>query len=314
MRRPQLSPQRYRAIAIAALAAQLVIVVTGAAVRLTGSGLGCSDWPNCNRQKLVDVSNGHAAIEQLNRLFTGVVMVAVVLAVLGAFWRTPRRRDLTRLSIVIALGVPMQGVVGAIVVWTDLNPFATQQHMLLSMALVCLSTVLVRRAGRPDGAVLAPSVGADVGHHVEAIVVLTALAILSGTFVTGAGPHAGDEAAKRFDVEIAHVARVHGIIVMLAIAAAAALGWRLRERHRDRSVLEAPMTTWMCVAVLQAGVGYVQYFNHVPAVLVGIHVAGATGLWLVTVQLWLTRRRVVEGDAHDPSSRSADRQSSSASA
>lgn len=315
MRRPQLSPSRYRAVAIAALAAQVVIVVTGAAVRLSDSGLGCSDWPNCNRQKLVDVSSGHAAIEQLNRLFTGVVMVAVVLAVLGSLWRTPRRRDLTRLSAVIAFGVPMQGVLGAIVVWTHLNPFATQQHMLLSMTLVCLSTVLVHRAGRPDGVRVRPAVAGDVRRHVQAIVVLTGSAVVAGTVVTGAGPHAGDQRAKRFDVDISHAARLHGILVIAAVAAAVALGWRMRRRPADRRVLEAPMTTWLCIAVLQAGVGYVQYFNDVPAVLVGVHVAGATALWLVSVQLWLSTARGAEvADGAPVTAVAAVAQSSSAPA
>jgi cytochrome c oxidase assembly protein subunit 15 len=292
MGHPRLSPSRYRAITVTALAAQFVIVVTGAAVRLSDSGLGCSDWPNCNRQKLVDVTTGHAAIEQVNRLFTGVVMVAVVLAVLGALWRAPRRRDLTRLSIVIALGVPTQGLVGAIVVWTHLNPFATQQHMLVSMTLVGLSTVLVVRAGRPDDAVVVPALSGTIRNHVRAIVAVTALAIVTGTVVTGAGPHAGDERAKRFDIAIEHAARVHGITVMTAVALAVALGWRLRERHAERQVLESAMTTWLCVAVMQAGIGYIQYFNGVPPVLVGMHVAGATGLWLATVHLWLVTARV----------------------
>lgn len=286
-----MSPATYRKISIAALVAVCLIVVTGAAVRLSGSGLGCSDWPNCNDDKFIDVSTTHGAIEQINRLFTGLVMVAVIAAVLGAFRRRPRRRDLTRLSIAIALGVPMQGVVGAIVVVTDLNPFANQQHFLLSMVLVALGTVLVRRAGEPESAdgtvVRTPLVGPDTARHVRAITVLTGLALVSGTFVTGAGPHAGDEDAKRFDVAISTVARIHGVTVMLTIAVAVALLWRLRTRSADRSVLDNPITTWMILAIAQAGVGYTQYFSGVPAVLVGIHVALATGLWLATVQLQL---------------------------
>ncbi|HRE01763.1 MAG TPA: COX15/CtaA family protein, partial [Ilumatobacteraceae bacterium] len=232
------------------------------------------------------------AIEQINRLFTGVVSIAVIAAVLGAFRRTPRRRDLTRLSIVIALGVPMQGVVGAIVVWTDLNPFANQQHFLLSMVLVALATVLVWRAGEAeaaDGSVTRrPRVADDVRRHVWVITVATAVALLSGTFVTGAGPHAGDEDAKRFDIAITTIARIHALAVLITIASAAALLWRLRNRRQDRETLDASVTTWMVLAVAQAGLGYTQYFTDVPAVLVGIHVALATGLWMATVWLQLT--------------------------
>ena len=287
-----MSPATYRKICIAALVAVCMIVVTGAAVRLSGSGLGCADWPNCNDSKLIDVSTTHGTIEQLNRLFTGVVMIAVIAAVLGALRRSPRRRDLTRLAIVIALGVPMQGVVGGIVVLTDLNPFANQQHFLLSMILVALAVVLVVRAGEPDGGTRTATVSDRTALHVKAMTVMTALALVSGTFVTGAGPHAGDEKAKRFDVAISSMARVHSITVLLTIALAAALFWRLRTQHHDRAVLDNPLTTWMVVAIAQAGLGYTQYFNGVPAVLVGIHVALATALWLVTIRLQLSTARV----------------------
>ena len=283
-----MSPATYRKVCIASLVAVCTIVVTGASVRLSGSGLGCADWPNCNASKLIDVSTTHGTIEQLNRLFTGVVMIAVIAAVLGALRRRPRRRDLTRLAIVIALGVPMQGVVGGIVVLTHLNPFANQQHFLLSMVLVALATVLVVRSGEPEGGVRRPTVSARTSLYVRGMTTMTALALVSGTFVTGSGPHAGDEKAKRFDVAISSMARVHSITVLLTIGVAAALFWRLRTHHADRAVLDNALTTWMIVAIAQAAIGYTQYFSGVPAVLVGIHVGFATFLWLSTIRLQLT--------------------------
>ncbi len=292
-----MSPTTYRKVCIASLVSLCLIVVTGASVRLSGSGLGCKDWPNCNDSKFIDVSTTHGAIEQINRLFTGVVAAAVIIAVLGAFKRRPRRTDLTKLAIVVALGVPAQGIIGAFVVLTDLNPFVNQQHFLLSMALVALGAVLVARAGEPDGAVRAPTVSDPTRQHVWAITVLTGVAILSGTFVTGAGPHAGDEEANRFDVAISTVARIHGIAVMLTIGVAIVMFWRLRTRSADRRVLENPLTTWMVLAVAQAGVGYTQYFNGVPAVLVGIHIALATGLWLATIHLQLATNVAVQANA-----------------
>ncbi len=311
-----MSPATYRTITIAALVAVCLIVVTGSAVRLSGSGLGCADWPNCNDEKFIDVSTTHGAIEQVNRLFTGVVAAAVIAAVLGAFRRRPRRSDLTRLSILIALGVPMQGVVGGLVVLTDLNPFANQQHFLLSMVLVALGTILVRRAGEPDRdlgndrfvePVRERQVAERTARYVSAITILTGLALVTGTFVTGAGPHAGDEKAKRFGfLEISTFARVHGITVMLTIAVAVALLWRLRNRAADRRVLDGPLTTWMVIAVGQAGLGYTQYFNGVPAVLVGIHVALATGLWLATVQLQLSTTKANVIRTAEPTGPSAD--------
>jgi cytochrome c oxidase assembly protein subunit 15 len=296
-----MSPATYRKVCIAALVAVCLIVVTGASVRLTGSGLGCADWPNCNDSKLIDVSTTHGAIEQVNRLFTGVVMVAVIAAVLGAVRRRPRRRDLTRLAVLIALGVPMQGLVGAVVVLTDLNPFANQQHFLLSMVLVALATVLVARAGEPDAGERRSTVSPGTAKYVRAITALSALAIVTGTFVTGSGPHAGDETAKRFDVAISSMARVHSIAVLVTIGVAVLLLWRLRTQSADRGVLDNALSTWMVVAVAQAGVGYTQYFSGVPAILVGIHVAFATALWLATVQLQLATATVRStAPAQDP--------------
>lgn len=287
-----MSPATYRKVCIAALVAVCVIVVTGASVRLTGSGLGCADWPNCNNTRFIELSTTHGAIEQVNRLFTGIVMIAVIAAVLGAVKRRPRRRDLTRLALLIALGVPMQGLVGAVVVLTDLNPFANQQHFLLSMVLVALATVLVARAAEPDDGARVATVSARTSRTVNVLSVSTALALVSGTFVTGAGPHAGDERAKRFDVAISSMARVHSITVLVTIGVAILLLWRLRTEHADRAVLDNHVSTWMVLAVAQAGVGYTQYFSGVPAVLVGVHVALATGLWLATIQLRLATHTV----------------------
>ena len=129
----RLSDKRYAWITRAALTSLVIIVITGAAVRLTGSGLGCSDWPRCNDEKFVDVSSFHGAIEQLNRLFTGVVTVLVMASVLAARFLVERRRDLERLAWLLVLGVIGQIVLGGVVVLTDLNPVANQGHFLLSL-------------------------------------------------------------------------------------------------------------------------------------------------------------------------------------
>jgi cytochrome c oxidase assembly protein subunit 15 len=186
----------------------------------------------------------------------------------------------------------MQGLVGAVVVLTDLNPFANQQHFLLSMVLVALAAVLVARSSEPDDGERALAVGTPTATYVRAITGLSALALVSGTFVTGAGPHAGDETAKRFDVAISSMARVHSITVLVTVGVAICLLWRLRSEPADRTTLDSPLTTWMVVAVAQAGVGYTQYFSGVPALLVGVHVAMATALWLATIQLQLATKAV----------------------
>jgi cytochrome c oxidase assembly protein subunit 15 len=286
------TPAEFRKICVAALVSVAAIVVTGAAVRLTGSGLGCSDWPNCNATKLVDVSSKHSAIEQINRLFTFVVGLAVVLAALGAWLRRPRRRDLLLLSMALVAGIPAQGLVGAVVVWTKLNPATVQLHFVLSMVLVALSVLLLIRAGQPDDDKRISAVVPRTKHRVRMLVGWTALAILAGTVVTGTGPHAGDQDARRFTfLSITWVTRIHSAFVWFAVLMAASLLWHLRKRDHDREVLDAPLTVWICVAIAQGGVGYLQYAQGVPAALVAVHVALATTLWAVSVWLWCSTSR-----------------------
>jgi heme a synthase len=289
------TPKEFRAICVFSLASLSAIVVTGAAVRLTGSGLGCEDWPNCNDQRFVDVSSGHAAIEQVNRLFTFLVALAVVLAALAAWFRRPRRRDMLVLSALIVLGIPGQALVGAAVVRTDLNPVVVQLHFVLSMVLIALAVVMLIRADEPDDGKRVRAVLPRTEGRVRLLTVWTALAVLAGTMVTGHGPHSGDEEAKRLTwMSVRWATRVHSAVVWIAVANALALLWHLRGRTRDRETLAAPLGAWVGVAALQGTVGYWQYFAGVPAGLVAAHVAGATALWGVTVWLWCATRRVTQ--------------------
>lgn len=289
-----MTPARYRLISIGALVALAAIIVTGAAVRLTDSGLGCDDWPNCSSTKIIDVSSTHAAIEQVNRLFTGVVAVAVIAAVLGSLRRVPRRRDLTLLSLWLVVGVVANAVLGGISVKVDLHPLAVQSHMLLSMMLIVAGSVLVRRAGEPDGIPLERTVSRPTERLTWLVFAATSVAIVTGTIVTGAGPHAGDETAERLDIAIPTAARIHGISVVVAIALALLIAWRIQSGRSDRSALVTPLTRWIGVAAVQAALGYVQYLSDVPELLVGIHVFGATLVMIATTFLVIDTRRPVE--------------------
>lgn len=284
------------------------IVVTGAAVRLSGSGLGCDDWPNCNADTLVDVSSKHAAIEQINRLFTFLVALAVALAAAGAWYRRPRRRDLMVLAGIMLLGVPAQGLIGAVVVWSKLHPATVQLHFLLSMVLISAAVLLVVRSGEPDPARRGrrrPTVVPRVRSRVRLLCVWTALAVVAGTIVTGTGPHAGDAkgddgqactvgAARRFfgdecDVDgqaLVWATRVHGVIVWITVLTAFSLLWRLRRLPHDREILGPPLTAWIVVALTQGAIGYVQYANGLPAFIVGVHIVGATALVACTAWVW----------------------------
>ena len=275
------------------LIALAVIMVTGAAVRLTGSGLGCDDWPRCSDTRFIDVSSKHTAIEQINRLFTGVVGFAVIAAVLGAFIRTGERRpDLIKLSIWLVIGVLANAVLGGISVKVDLHPLAVQGHLLLSMMLIFAGTVLVRRAGEPDGATRQRVVSKSTQQVIWIHFVVVCVAIVTGTLVTGAGPHAGDENAERLDLDISSVARLHAVAVLTSIALVLLLAWRIRSLRTERAALIPALSAWMVVGLLQAAIGYIQYFNDVPALLVGVHVAGATAVMFATTQLFLDTERV----------------------
>lgn len=292
LRRDGFSPSTFTAVAVTALVLLVAIVVTGGAVRLTGSGLGCEDWPNCNDETFVDLSSRHAAIEQINRLFTFLVGVGVLLAALAAWFRRPRRRDLVVLGSLLLAGVPAQGLVGAIVVWTDLHPATVQLHFVLSMLLVWAAVMLLVRSREPDGSRRA-AVSSTTRRLVVAVTASTAITVLLGTVVTGTGPHSGDERSRRFfgttsDIDgeaLRWVTRVHGAAVWLTVASVLLLVWRVR-RSPDRRRVEGALSAWMVTALVQGGIGYVQYAAALPVALVLAHLTGATVLVGVTARLW----------------------------
>lgn len=287
----RLTPERYVTIARVALVALYVIVVTGALVRLTGSGLGCSDWPRCSESRFIDVSTGHGAIEQINRLFTGLVAASVALAVLGSLLLAVRRRALTALSLGLVGGVVAQIIIGAIVVLTGLNPWANMAHFLVSMLLLANGLVLLRLAEQDAKAPGANAMVETTFTLFPWIIGLLGLcAVVTGTVVTASGPHAGDQDAVRFGFAISSVARVHSISVIATLGAIAAFLYRQR-RSSARSEVEGKVASLLGIALLQAFVGYVQYFADVPALLVAFHVALAAGVWLALVDFVFAANR-----------------------
>lgn len=287
------SPVAYTRICRIALVLLCTIVVTGAAVRLTGSGLGCSDWPQCNSERFIDVSTGHGAIEQVNRLFTGLVAAGVIAAVLAARRRRPYRRDLVVLSWGLVLGVLAQVVLGGIVVMTGLHPLANMGHFALSMVLVANALVLVRRSSQPDNGLVVRTVDPLRLRLIRVVGVLATAAIATGTIVTGTGPHAGDEEAPRFGFDISHVARLHGSAVIATLFACLVLALSLRRSGGHKAPMAA-LEGVLAVGFIQAAIGYVQYFNGVPALLVGVHILGATIFFLAVVNLWLSTDQIVD--------------------
>jgi heme a synthase len=293
MRVPTLSPLAYRRVTLFALLALTFIVVTGGAVRLTGSGLGCPDWPTCAANRVVAPWEYHAMVEFVNRTITGLVSVAVMLAVLGSLVRRPRRRDLLWLSVGLVGGVIGQIVLGGLTVLFELKPGFVMAHFLLSMALLANAVVLHHRAGRPAGATR-PAVGADLLTLGRLEVAAAGLAIFLGTIVTSSGPHGGDENAERLPFLLPDVTRLHSIAVILFLAVTLVVLWRLRKAGVDRAI-QRRSEVLLTVLVAQAALGYVQYFTGVPALLVGFHIAGATAVWVTVLRLHLAFRTPVAG-------------------
>lgn len=284
----RVSRRTFRIVCALALSSLCIIILTGAMVRLTGSGLGCVDWPRCNESKFVDVSSTHTRIEQLNRLFTGVVSASVIAAVLLAHRRTPRRPDLVRLAWGLVVGVLAQVVIGGIVVLTGLNPFANMAHFLVSMLLVLCGFALYRRSASAAGAPWFRRVPAALERHLWSLAGAVLVVIVTGTVVTATGPHAGDENAVRFGFALTSVARVHSIAVICTVAILVTLMIRVRRAGGgvDRGTFDA-LSHLAAVACGQAAIGYLQYFTGVPVALVAVHIVGATWLWLATCALVL---------------------------
>ncbi|MGH9031302.1 MAG: COX15/CtaA family protein, partial [Acidimicrobiia bacterium] len=289
-RLPRLSPPAYRWITFGAALLLAVIIVTGGAVRLTDSGLGCPQWPNCAEGSLAprEASDANAMIEFVNRVFTGLVSVAVVVAVLGSLLRNPRRRDLVWLSLGLVIGVAAQAVLGGLTVLFHLAPQFVMAHFLLSLVLLTNALVLHRRAGRPDEPVrpIVPSVVVGFGR---VLLLAASVVVVTGTVLTGSGPHSGgapDDEVERFNLSIPDVARVHGTSVIGFLVLVLATLALLR-RVRAPLNVQQRLGVLLLVVVAQAGVGYAQYLNDIPPLLVGIHLAGATAVWAAVVAFYL---------------------------
>jgi cytochrome c oxidase assembly protein subunit 15 len=285
VRLPAISASQYRRITAVALVLVCAIVVTGAAVRLTDSGLGCVDWPNCTRNHFVASASFHPQVEQLNRDFTGLISLAVAIAVLGAFARVPRRRDLIWWSLGLVAGLVGDIVLGGIVVLSNLWPPFVMAHFLLSAAIVWDAVVLHERAGHADtpGTLIVTPVVRNLGR---ALVAVAALVLLTGTIVTGTGPHAGDQRVKRLPFQLEDVARIHSLTVWVFLALTAATLTLLVRTGAPRLVLRR--TTELCVLIVaQGALGYTQYFLGVPPGLVLLHVAGALAVWVVALRFQL---------------------------
>jgi len=289
----QISQRGFLTISQCALGFLCVIVVSGALVRLTGSGLGCVDWPGCSETQFVDVSTGHTAIEQINRLFTGVVSAAVAASALGSFLVSPRRRSMILLAVGLVVGVLVQVLLGAVVVLTGLNPWSNMAHFLVSMVLITMAVLLVNQAKQSgeDKPKSENRLSSSSRQIVKLIIALCGLAIVFGTLVTGTGPHAGDENAVRLDYDLRTVTRLHSVAVLFCVGLTILLFLHIKRNAQEWHILGRPLEVFLGAAVAQGALGYFQYFSGVPTQLVAAHIAMAIAVWISVLRLGLASRR-----------------------
>ncbi len=271
-------------LTLALLVSQAVIVVTGGAVRLTGSGLGCPTWPECTPGSYTPVENQaegtlHSWIEFANRLLTFVLVLfalATVVAVLRA-----GRKDLRILAVGQFLGIFGQGVLGGITVLTNLNPLAVASHFLLSTILIAAATSLHSRRKSPA---VKTQIRGTVNSFSKTHIMWAGIVIILGTFVTGAGPHAGDINAPRLKIRIQDAAMFHGGAVAILLLFTIAFYIR-----KDISTLtKKRILIFFVISLAQGGIGYIQYLQGVPELLVAMHLVGTTLVWIAAWRIWLS--------------------------
>ena len=296
----RLSPRGFLLLCRISLVTIVLNVATGAAVRLSDSGLGCPDWPTCSQRRLTPPASLHPVIEFGNRMVVVALVVACAATYLASFFRRPGRRDLRWLSGGLVLGILGESVLGAIVVYSKLNAYVVMGHFMFGMALVAVCVVLCLRANHGPGR------GTPVVTH--RVLVLTrvylgllVLALTAGTATTGAGPHAGGPGAKRVDIGLSDMSRIHAETVWVTAIVLLVVLWSMWRTDAPARAQESGRVLLAAMAA-QGVIGYTQYVTHLPAVLVGVHVIGATLVW--STALWfhhgLSDHRPEEGPDAGP--------------
>ncbi len=288
MRVPRVSAVALRRLTTVNVLLLVAVVVSGAIVRLTNSGLGCRDWPNCNATQFVSVTTHHAAIEQVNRVFSGLIGIPLALTVFAAYRLRPRRSDIVPLAWLLFGLFWCEAVVGGISVEMKLAWVSVMSHFLLALALVSVALGLRQRVREREGPRV-PVVAPAARGLVRVVYVWTIGVVIVGTLVTAAGPHGGDRDAKRLGIPITDLARVHGVAVDALVVLTLVTAYVLVRSRAPRVVLST-VSVVIAAMVAQGVLGYVQYAAAIPAVLVGFHVFGAVLVFASVQQLVLSTR------------------------
>ena len=266
----------------------IVIVLTGAAVRLSGSGLGCPDWPTCFQHRITSSSSIHSKIEFGNRLVTISLIVIIGATFLAAWLREKRRRDLIILSGALVLGVVADAILGALVVYSELNAYLVSLHMLLSLTMVVLAALLYHHSKYLYGEGARNDVRDPYFRAVaRALWIPFSVLVLTGTTTTGSGPHAGNSqgqlVARRLPFALSSAAWVHSLAAVLFIGLVVGLLLAIW-RSGAPTALKLGVRRLVYISLIQATIGATQYLTHLPAWLVELHVAGAISLTIGLTQ------------------------------
>ena len=285
--------------AIANVAANVLLVVTGGGVRVTGSGLGCPTWPQCTSGNIAPVPGNemgiHSVIEFGNRLLTWVLVAVAVATFFAVIRRRPVDRLARRLALIVALGVPLQGLIGGITVLTNLNPWVVSLHFVATMVIISVATWLAIRVRPREGSLTVDAAG-DQTPVLRRLAVILAWAIYAttwvtiyfGTIVTGSGPHSGDDIAMRNGLRFDQMAVLHADAVWVLVGLTAAI---IALAVAGLSTLRRSTMIFAAIVLLQGVLGYVQYVLHVPGGLVILHMFGAAILMIGATLLVLGAKR-----------------------
>lgn len=304
--RRRVSGPVFRWFALASFVSMIVIVLTGAAVRLTGSGLGCPDWPTCFKGRVTGSMSIHPFIEYGNRMVTIALVVVIGATFVAAWLREERRKDLLWLAGSLILGVVADAVLGAFVVYSKLNPYLVSLHMLLSLAMVVLGATLYHHSKYVYG----PEARADLRdpyfrNLARLLWIPFVVLVVTGTATTGSGPHAGSAQgqlhARRLPFALSSAAWVHSLAAVLFIGLVLGLLLAIWKSAAP-TALKLGVRRLVYISLVQAAIGATQYLTHLPAWLVEIHVAGAVSLTIGMTQFNLRQvaRDRVPGTKKEP--------------
>lgn len=286
----KIAPKFLRRVANLMVITQSAIVITGASVRLTGSGLGCSTWPECTPGSYTPSPDQpeaplHAWIEFGNRLLTFVLFLNALVLMISIL---RNRKELFGLGAIQILGILAQAVLGGITVLTGLNPATVAGHFMLSIILIAAALSLRQRIyGKSPSGLIVSKLTLNLAR---ALVLLTFVVLIAGTIVTGSGPHAGDSTAERFPLDARTVSWIHAdlVIALIGVAIALLISIQVGESGATREILGARIKVFLLASLVQGAIGYTQYFTGLPEVLVAFHILGSILVWLSAWNLVIT--------------------------